>query len=44
MPGKEVGQCRVIPLRFKYIGKRGLGFRVEGRRIDSNLGAGHLLP
>ena len=27
MPGKEVGQCRVTPLRFKYIGKRGLGFR-----------------
>ena len=30
MPGKQVGQCRVTPLRFKYIGKRGLGFRVEG--------------
>ena len=30
MPGKEVGQCRVTPLGFKYIGKRGLGLRVKG--------------
>ena len=32
MPGKEVGQCRVTPVRFKYIGKRGLGSRVIGFR------------